>query len=48
MTIDRTYAIAKRIVLQLVRDHRSIALIFVAPILVMALVGFTFSNSKIR
>ena len=46
MTVARTYAIAKRIVLQLVRDHRSMALIFVAPIMVMALVGFTFSDQQ--
>ena len=46
MTAARTYAIAKRIVLQLVHDHRSMALIFVAPIMVMALVGFTFSDQE--
>ena len=46
MTAARTYAIANRIVLQLVRDHRSMALIFVAPIMVMALVGFTFSDQE--
>ena len=35
MTVDRTAAIAERIVRQIVRDRRSLALIIVAPIVVM-------------
>ncbi len=44
MSLDRTIAIAQRIINQMLRDHRSLALIFVAPIIVMSLVGSTFSD----
>ena len=44
MTIDRTLAISSRIVLQMSHDHRSIALVIVAPVMVMALVGFSWSQ----
>ena len=44
MTIDRTLAISSRIVLQMSHDHRSMALVIVAPVMVMALVGFSFSD----
>ncbi len=37
-------AIAKRIANQLLRDRRSMALIVIAPLIVMSLVGFSFSN----
>ena len=46
MTIDRTLAIATRIVSQILRDHRSAALIVVAPIIVMSLVGFSFADQR--
>ena len=46
MTIDRTLAIASRIVNQITRDHRSLALIIVAPIIVMSLVGFSFADQR--
>ena len=46
MTIDRTLAIAVRIVSQIARDHRSVALIIVAPIIVMSLVGFSFADQR--
>ena len=46
MTIDRTLAIAVRIVSQISRDHRSFALIIVAPIIVMSLVGFSFADQR--
>ena len=46
MTIDRTLAIASRIVSQIARDHRSLALIIVAPIIVMSLVGFSFADQR--
>ncbi|MDA1257510.1 MAG: ABC transporter permease [Chloroflexi bacterium] len=44
MTYDRTIAIAVRVVREIVRDRRSLALIFAAPLVVMALVGFSFSD----
>jgi len=46
MTLDRTLAITTRIILQMIRDHRSVVLIFVAPTVVMCLVGFTFSDQE--
>ncbi len=46
MSVDRTVAIALRIVLQITRDRRSVALIIVAPVVVMALVGFSFSGQR--
>ena len=46
MTIDRTLAIAVRIISQIARDHRSVALIIVAPIIVMSLVGFSFADQR--
>jgi ABC-2 type transport system permease protein len=47
MSIDRTLAIAIRIVSQILRDRRSIGLIFVAPIMVMSLVGFSFADQRL-
>ena len=46
MSTDRTLAIAVRILRQIVRDRRSLALIIVAPIVVMALVGFSFGDQQ--
>lgn len=46
MNPDRTLAISLRIVSQIRRDHRSVALIIVAPIIVMSLVGFSFVDQK--
>lgn len=46
MTLNRTFSIAKRIVRQIVKDRRSLAMIFVAPLLIMALVGSNFSKSQ--
>ena len=46
MTLDRTLAITTRIILQMIRDHRSMILIFLAPTVVMCLVGFTFSDQE--
>ena len=45
MTIIRTIAITKRIVRQIIHDHRSIAMIFVAPLIVMSLVGASFNKN---
>ena len=47
MSIDRTLAIAIRIVSQILRDRRSIGLIIVAPIMVMSLVGFSFADQRL-
>lgn len=44
MSAHRTIAIARRVVQQIIGDRRTLALIFVAPILVMALVGASFSG----
>ncbi|MCH7801620.1 MAG: ABC transporter permease [Chloroflexi bacterium] len=46
MSPDRTLAIAERIIRQIVKDRRSIALIIVAPVIVMALVGFSLIDQK--
>ncbi len=46
MSIDRTLAIALRIIQQMVRDRRSLALIIVAPVVVMSLVGFSFADER--
>lgn len=44
--MDRTFAIASRVVRQIARDHRSVALIIVAPVIVMGLVGFSFKDQE--
>ena len=44
MSIDRTVAIAVRVVRQILRDRRSVALIIIAPLVVMSLVGFSFQD----
>ena len=46
MSPDRTLAIAVRIVNQIVRDRRSLAMIIVAPVVVMSLVGFSFADQR--
>ena len=46
MSVDRTLAIALRILRQISRDRRSLALVIVAPIVVMALVGFSFGDQQ--
>ncbi|MBI2853999.1 MAG: ABC transporter permease [Chloroflexi bacterium] len=42
MVADRTLAIAVRIVRQFLRDRRTLGMLFVVPLLVMTLVGFSF------
>ena len=44
MSLSRTFAIARRIVIQIVRDRRTVALVVVVPIVVTGLVGLTFSG----
>ncbi len=46
MSIDRTLAIAQRLILQIVKDHRTVALIVLAPLIVMSLVGFSFDKQR--
>lgn len=46
MTIDRTLAISTRIIHQITCDHRSLALIIVAPVVLMSLVGFSFADRR--
>ena len=43
---DRKIAIATRISREIRRDHRSVALIIGAPIIVMSLIGFSFQDQK--
>ena len=43
---DRTLAIMERIIRQVVKDRRTIALIIVAPVIVMSLVGFSLTEQK--
>ncbi|MDA1280267.1 MAG: ABC transporter permease [Chloroflexi bacterium] len=46
MPFDRKRAIAVRIVREIRRDRRSVALIIGAPIIVMSLIGFSFQDQK--
>ena len=46
MSIDRKLAIAARIAREIRRDRRSLALIIGAPVIVMALIGFSFQDQK--
>lgn len=45
MSVRRASAVARRIVLQFRHDHRSLGLLFVAPIVVLALVGALWGSS---
>jgi ABC-2 type transport system permease protein len=44
-SIRRTFALALRIVRQFLRDHRTMALLFLAPLLVMTILNFVLNNS---
>ncbi|HJP28497.1 MAG TPA: ABC transporter permease [Dehalococcoidia bacterium] len=46
MSVDRKLAITARIAKEIRRDHRSLALIIGAPIIVMSLIGFSFQDQK--
>jgi len=46
MSLQRIFAIMGRVVLQFRHDHRTLALIFVAPILVMSLLGYVFRQQE--
>ena len=42
MNLHRIIALSRRSVLQIIQDRRSIALIIIAPLIIMSLVGFSF------
>jgi len=46
MSLDRKHAIASRIVREIRRDKRSIAMIIGAPVIVMSLIGFSFQTQQ--
>ena len=46
MNLRRTAAIARRIAEFFRRDHRTLALVFVAPIVIMALLGWVIRDQK--
>ncbi|HKB49622.1 MAG TPA: ABC transporter permease, partial [Ktedonobacterales bacterium] len=46
MSLRRVFALALRIVRQFLRDRRSLALVFVAPLLIMTLLNFVLNNSS--
>ena len=46
MSLDRILAVSGRIARQIIKDRRSIALIVLAPVLVMTLVGFSLFDAK--
>ncbi len=46
MSFPRILAIAGRIIAQFRRDHRTLALLFIAPILVMTLFGYVFRSQE--
>jgi ABC-2 type transport system permease protein len=46
MSLSRISAITGRIVAQFRRDHRTLGLIFVAPVLIMAIFGYVFRSQE--
>ena len=46
MTLNRTISIAKRIIKQIIKDRRSLAMIFISPVVVMGLIGANFNNNQ--
>jgi ABC-2 type transport system permease protein len=46
MILARTFGITKRIIKQILRDRRSVAMIFAVPLIVMALVGVSFNKNQ--
>ncbi len=47
MILSQAFAIAARIIQQLIRDRRTIALIVVVPLVVMTLIGLSFPESNV-
>ena len=46
MSLDRIFAVSGRIIRQIIKDRRSVALIILAPVLVMTLVGFSLFDER--
>lgn len=46
MNLSRIFAITGRIIAQFRRDHRSLGLIFVAPLLIMTIFGYMFRSQE--
>ena len=46
MSFPRIMAITERIIAQFRRDHRTLALIFIAPILIMTIFGYVFRSQE--
>src|SRR6187549_2048293 len=46
MSFSRVFAIAGRIISQFMRDHRTLGLLFVAPIVVMSIFGYVFRSQE--
>ena len=46
MSLNRILAVASRIIRQIIKDRRSVALIVLAPVLVMTLVGFSLFDER--
>lgn len=44
----RVIALVKRILLQIIRDKRTLALLFVAPLLVLTLMNFVFNGNQVK
>jgi len=44
MSIDRTFAVARRVLQQIRRDHRSIAMIILVPCILLWILDITFQN----
>lgn len=43
----RTIAIAKRVILELLRDKRTLALMFIAPLLILTLMNYVFASNHV-
>ena len=47
MNLRRTLAISRRIVHQFRRDHRTLGLLFVAPIVILGLLGWVIRDQQV-
>ena len=47
MILSLAFTIAGRLIRQLIRDHRTIALIVIVPLMVMTLIGLSFPESSV-
>ena len=46
MTLTRTIFISKRIIKQIIKDRRSLVMIFISPVVVMGLIGANFNKNQ--